>query len=173
MTEIENGHNDCYDKIIDDEIERNKKKLTDINFGIRLQKKFKKLNLFTVGDVINYPIKRLLKVNGFGRISYWRTIGTLAQEDIYHAEDFHPNHSLTAKDFTPWEENGDTINHPKHYVQGQIEPIDFINANNLDYLEGNIIKYVSRYKFKNGLEDLLKAQFYINMLIEREKDNAK
>jgi len=70
-------------------------------------------------------------------------------------------------------EKDDMINHPKHYVQGQIEPIDFINANNLDYLEGNIIKYVSRYKFKNGLEDLLKAQFYINMLIEREKDNAK
>ena len=69
--------------------------------------------------------------------------------------------------------NIDVVNHPKHYVQGQIEPIDFINANNLDYLEGNIIKYVSRYKFKNGEEDLLKAQFYINMLIEREKDSAK
>ena len=69
--------------------------------------------------------------------------------------------------------NIDVVNHPKHYVQGQIEPIDYINANNLDYLEGNIIKYVSRYKFKNGEEDLLKAQFYINMLIEREKDSAK
>ena len=66
--------------------------------------------------------------------------------------------------------NIDVVNHPKHYVQGQIEPIDFINANNLDYLEGNIIKYVSRYKFKNGEEDLLKAQFYLNMLIEREKE---
>ena len=64
----------------------------------------------------------------------------------------------------------DNINHPKHYVQGDIEPIDFINANKLDYLEGNIVKYVSRYKFKNGIEDLLKAQFYINMLVEREQD---
>ena len=68
------------------------------------------------------------------------------------------------------ESKEDNINHPKHYVQGDIEPIDFINANKLDYLEGNIIKYVSRYKFKNGLEDLLKAQFYINMLVEREQD---
>ena len=67
-------------------------------------------------------------------------------------------------------EKEDMINHPKHYVRGDIEPIDFINANNLDYLEGNIIKYVSRYKFKNGLEDLLKAQFYVNMLVEREQD---
>ena len=70
-------------------------------------------------------------------------------------------------------EKHDMINHPKHYVQGKIEPIDYINANNLDYLEGNVIKYVSRYKFKNGEEDLLKAQFYLNMLIEREKDSAK
>ena len=61
------------------------------------------------------------------------------------------------------------VNHPKHYTNGKIEPIDFINGNNMDYLEGNIIKYISRYKFKNGLEDLEKAKFYLNMLIEREK----
>jgi hypothetical protein len=64
----------------------------------------------------------------------------------------------------------DTVNHPKHYKNGKIEPIDFINGNNMDYLEGNIIKYISRYKFKNGMEDLHKARFYLNMLIEREMD---
>ena len=163
--EIENGHNDYYGKIIDDEVKRNKIKLTDINFGKRLQRYFKKLNLFTVGDVINYPIKRLVEVKGFGQISYWKTMGILADKDIYHAKDW-----VSTRDWVKEIEKDDTINHPKHYVQGQIEPIDFINANNLDYLEGNIIKYVSRYKFKNGLEDLLKAQFYINMLIEREKE---
>ena len=65
----------------------------------------------------------------------------------------------------------DIINRPKHYTNGKIEHIDYINGNNMDYLEGNIIKYISRYKFKNGLEDLEKAKFYLNMLIEREKDN--
>ena len=60
------------------------------------------------------------------------------------------------------------VNHPKHYTNGDIEPIDYINGNKMDYLEGNIIKYISRYKFKNGLEDLEKARFYLNMLIERE-----
>jgi len=64
----------------------------------------------------------------------------------------------------------DNVNHPKHYINGKIEPIDFINANAMDYLEGNIIKYISRYKFKNGIEDLHKAKFYLNMLIERERD---
>ena len=62
------------------------------------------------------------------------------------------------------------VNHPKHYTNGKIEPIDFINGNNMDYLEGNIIKYISRYKFKNGVEDLHKARFYLNMLIERESE---
>ena len=38
----------------------------------------------------------------------------------------------------------------------------------MDYLQGNIIKYVTRYELKNGVDDLKKAQFYLNMLIERE-----
>jgi hypothetical protein len=62
----------------------------------------------------------------------------------------------------------DTVNHPKHYTAGSIECIDYINACNFDYLEGNIVKYVTRYKHKNGVEDLRKAEFYLRMLIERE-----
>ena len=63
----------------------------------------------------------------------------------------------------------DNVNHPKHYTKGKIEPIDFINANDLDYLEGNIVKYIARYKYKGGVEDLEKAEFYLRMLIQREK----
>ena len=64
----------------------------------------------------------------------------------------------------------DNVNHPKHYTNGKIEPIDFINANDLDYLEGNIIKYISRYKYKGGSEDLEKAEFYLRMLLQRERE---
>ena len=67
----------------------------------------------------------------------------------------------------------DNVNHPKHYTNGKIEPIDFINANDLDYLEGNIIKYISRYKYKGGSEDLEKAEFYLRMLLQREKEKKK
>ena len=52
-----------------------------------------------------------------------------------------------------------------HY-RTEIQPWDFIVANNLGYLEGNIIKYVSRYKKKGGMADLLKAQHYLQKLIE-------
>lgn len=52
-----------------------------------------------------------------------------------------------------------------HY-QLPIQPWDYIVANNMGYLEGNIIKYVTRYKDKNGLEDLKKAKHYLEKLME-------
>ncbi len=54
-----------------------------------------------------------------------------------------------------------------HY-QLPIEPWDYITRNKLGYLEGNIIKYISRYKRKNGIEDLHKAMHYLEKLIEEE-----
>lgn len=56
--------------------------------------------------------------------------------------------------------------HYKHYV---IQPVEFIKANNIPFIEGNIIKYVCRWKSKNGLEDLLKARHYIDLLISYEE----
>lgn len=65
----------------------------------------------------------------------------------------------------------DVINKPTHYNQGNIEVSDFIIDQNMNFLEGNIIKYVSRYKTKNGIEDLKKAQWYLNKLIEEVNEN--
>lgn len=59
----------------------------------------------------------------------------------------------------------DLINHPSHYTKG-IECWDYIVSHGLGYLEGNIIKYVTRYRFKDGLKDLRKAAAYLNRLIE-------
>jgi len=50
----------------------------------------------------------------------------------------------------------------------KIQPIEYILANNLGFAEGNIIKYISRYKNKNGIEDLKKAIHFIELLIEKE-----
>jgi hypothetical protein len=61
----------------------------------------------------------------------------------------------------------DMVNDPPHYKQGKIEVIDFILDQDMDYLEGNIVKYVSRYKYKNGIEDLRKAKWYLETLIEQ------
>lgn len=61
---------------------------------------------------------------------------------------------------------------PSHYQTGSIEPIDFILSNNLGFCEGNVIKYVSRWKYKNGIEDLKKAMTYLEFLIDSIEDNG-
>ena len=62
----------------------------------------------------------------------------------------------------------DNIKNPKHYSTWKIEPIQFIVENEIPYAEGNIIKYVMRWKYKNGLEDLHKAKEYLDILIKDE-----
>lgn len=56
----------------------------------------------------------------------------------------------------------------KHYARYNIQPIDFIIDNNLDWCEANVVKYITRWRDKNGLEDLRKAMHYIQLLIDRE-----
>lgn len=56
------------------------------------------------------------------------------------------------------------------YYGSLIDVIDFCQKNNLDFMQGNVIKYVTRYKEKNGKEDLLKAKEYINRMIKEMED---
>lgn len=55
-----------------------------------------------------------------------------------------------------------------HYKQLAIQPVEYIHANGLSFLEGNVIKYVTRWKTKNGIADLEKAKHYLELLIEFE-----
>ena len=55
-----------------------------------------------------------------------------------------------------------------HYKNLAIQPAEYIHANNIGFFEGNVIKYVSRWKQKNGIADLEKAAHYIDLLIELE-----
>lgn len=57
-----------------------------------------------------------------------------------------------------------------HYQETDIQPWEVIARAKLDFWEGNAVKYVMRYKYKDGLKDLLKAQHYIEYLIQREMD---
>ena len=60
-----------------------------------------------------------------------------------------------------------------HYKDKGIQPVEYIHANNLNFFEGNIVKYTSRHRLKNGKEDLLKVIHYAQMLIELEYDNGE
>ncbi len=55
-----------------------------------------------------------------------------------------------------------------HYKCMAIQPVEYIHANHLGFMEGCIVKYVSRYKAKNGRQDLLKARHFIDLLIAME-----
>ena len=70
------------------------------------------------------------------------------------------------------EEDKEMIDHPDHYNQGKIEVIAAIEDWDLNFCEGNVIKYTLRHDMKGGVEDIDKAIRYLQM-IKEEKYNAK
>lgn len=60
----------------------------------------------------------------------------------------------------------DNIVLPNHYARFNIEPIRFIVENNLNWFQGNIVKYICRFDAKNGIEDLEKARRYTQMQVQ-------
>ena len=83
---------------------------------------------------------------------------------------YHPSDSSLDKIMFP---EKDPVNHPPHYNKGTLEAIDYIEQQLedgfSDYLEGNVLKYLHRWRYKNGIEDLNKAQWYLKRLIETNK----
>lgn len=75
----------------------------------------------------------------------------------------------------PIDAKDDKVNHPSHYTFGSIEVVAYIRDKMSPdefqgYCMGNILKYISRHKHKNGVEDLKKAQVYLGWLIESEEE---
>lgn len=60
-----------------------------------------------------------------------------------------------------------------HYKKNGIQPWDYIVSNNIGYLEGSAIKYLTRWKDKGGIQDLYKAIHFIQKLIETEEDKIE
>src|SRR3990167_10057009 len=66
-----------------------------------------------------------------------------------------------------------SVNHPAHYNVNGVEVIDVVEAYGLGFHLGNVVKYVLRAERKGGLEDLRKAQWYLNRIVaEMERDGA-
>lgn len=82
------------------------------------------------------------------------------------AEGFTP---ISTKEVTTQKEAKSALDYQvggNHYHQMKYQPLSFIMELGLNFCEGNIVKYVARYKFKNGLQDLKKAQHYLKFLLE-------
>ncbi len=87
---------------------------------------------------------------------------------------YHPNdHNLLDKQMFPEE---DVVNHPAHYNKGGVEAIDYIEQQLSEgfkyYLVGNVYKYLHRWEYKDGLQDLKKAQWYLNRMISDIEDTT-
>lgn len=71
----------------------------------------------------------------------------------------------------------DVVNHPKHYTSGKIEVIKIIEdqltpEEYRGYIKGQVIKYITRERYKNGLEDLKKARWYLDRLIKKMENES-
>ena len=62
---------------------------------------------------------------------------------------------------------------PDYYQKGNIEVTDFIIDQSMSFLEGNIVKYLTRYKEKSGIEDLRKARWYLEKLIQEQVKHSE
>ena len=60
-----------------------------------------------------------------------------------------------------------------HYKKLAIQPVEYVHANGLGFIEGSVIKYVSRWRNKNGIRDLEKAKHFIDLLIELEREHQR
>jgi hypothetical protein len=82
----------------------------------------------------------------------WDKASKTAYGKLYHPQDQHPIKRQVGGD---------------HYNRYAIQPVDFIIANKIDWCEANAIKYITRWKNKNGIEDIKKAIHYLEILLER------
>ncbi len=83
--------------------------------------------------------------------------------------DAHKNFSLSRPNPTA----GDTMSKELYKSKYPIEPWDYTVANNLDYFQGTIVKYITRWKDKNGMEDLEKAKDFLNKYMEVLTNDAE
>ena len=60
-----------------------------------------------------------------------------------------------------------------HYKDMPIQPVEYIHANAMGYLAGNVVKYISRHKSKGGADDVRKAIHYCELILEMEYGNVK
>ena len=79
--------------------------------------------------------------------------------------------NLTEESTMSAEHKNDNVNHPSHYTSGEIEVIDYIRdklgcTEFTGYCIGNVIKYISRWRLKGGVEDLKKAEVYLSWAIQ-------
>ena len=146
-----------------------------------------------VAKALGIPVARIYAINNYDRVKAkklkakrktWKTVMmgisnkaivnhlgvTMAKDDVTKLtpeQTARLTHNMT-QGRTRMQSTADNVNHPAHYKVGGIETIDFIEAKQLNYNLGNVVKYITRADHKgNTQEDLLKARWYLNREIAK------
>jgi len=117
-----------------------------------------------------YAVRRKMETPKVATKANWKQIGLFSSDKpVVGIEVGGLTLTEVGNDKLRWVKN-DPVEHPAHYKVGGIETIDFIEAKNLGYNLGNVVKYITRADHKgNKLEDLRKAQWYLTRAIETAK----
>ena len=122
-----------------------------------------KRNTFKVGDrvVSDGVVHSVVEVfNGLVKIGDGYKTYLVAEEDILPYNEASPAKSSKGDNPLDKQEGGN------HYKDCKIQPIEYITANNLDFMQGNIVKYITRHKNKNGAEDIKKIKHYCDLILK-------
>lgn len=124
-----------------------------------------------ISKALGIPVARIYAINNYDKTKVkklkakkkWKTVMLGISNTSIAAHKTKPE-----SQGLPYGKNTDPVNHPAHYKVGGIETIDFIEAKQLNYNLGNVVKYITRADHKgNTQEDLLKARWYLNREIAK------
>lgn len=88
--------------------------------------------------------------------------------DVLICNKFQIKSIMDTNAMNPMPELGGSVSHPSHYANQGIEPRKYISVNKLDFNQGNIVKYVTRHKTKDGARDIIKVITYARFILEED-----
>ena len=113
------------------------------------------------GETVNF-VQEFIQRDSIGRYVCW---------DKSHTTKVHWNFAAPCVDANSLDPNPSPLSTQEggnHYKDMAIQPVEYITKNKMTFIEGSIIKYISRHRAKNGKQDLEKAKHFIDLLIEME-----
>ena len=126
----------------------------------------------TIGDEVIHPVTKVrAKITAFGKFERSAVLYSCNNTGCFHFNT--PNifeWELDNSDCVPPDQTPEEITKPERYnKKGKLECWDVILDQEMNFLEGNILKYIWRHREKNGVEDLKKARVYLDKLISQEE----
>ena len=134
-------------------------------------------NPFSVGDWVSCKVDKFTEVQMDCRYNVKWVSGSLIYlygiTGGYSAKYFEFVNDPRSQPVPAHDVTANPVDRPSHYARFEIEPIEFIMRNKLEFWQGNVVKYTLRYDAKDGVQDLKKARRYLDMQIMKLEGNPE